>query len=189
MTLTTVPTVATGDVYTAAMYNTYLKDNMNDLIAFANGTSPFVGSQQKFANDSSLYFGFAAAGRPLLNWDASDYLEYTRSTNTYVFNGGGNLLLNIASDGKLTGKGFYSGGETTITNTSTATFAHGLGAIPRFFQVRYSAGSGGTKSSVGLSSSIVGAASEVRISSVDATNITVANNSGSTQYCVVDAIL
>ena len=188
MTLTTVPTVATGDVYTAAMYNTYLKDNVNDLIAFANGTSPFVGTKQAFAGDSNLRFEFIAAGRPYLNWDSNDYLEYNRTDNKFRFHANATTL-DIESTGKLTGAGFYSGGETTITNTSTATFAHGFGAIPRFFQVRYSAGSGGTKSSVGLNSSIVGAASEVRISSVDATNITVANNSGSTQYCVVDAIL
>lgn len=178
MTLTTVPAFAALDVWTATEWTTYLRNNLNDLIGFANGTIPFVGAQQYFANDALFYFG-KASGLPLLAFDANDYFYYDRTSNVAVFNVGGASKLAINAAGEMFVNAFSSA-EQTIANGGTVNVAHGLGTIPRWVMGYYNTVTNFAIKCVVPSFNSLGA--HVRLMSVDGTNLTFVNETGATVY-------
>lgn len=105
-------------------------------------------------------------------------------------NGGAGKYVRVDSAGKLIGSGFYESGITAISTGVSATFAHGLGAQPRF--VWGYTGNIGTAVSVPITSygRIGGTApSEVYWGVCDATTLAVANLTGATMYAKVMAML
>lgn len=188
MALNTVPSKNAGDVFTAAMWNTYIAGNLNDITAFCNGSLAFPGSAQYFANDG--YFGLGKSGaNPIIAFDPNDYLFYDRTGNAYNFVISGSVKLAVQPSGKLVGPSFYDSGEVVVTNGSTVNFAHGFGAIPRFFQLMWNNSAGSAKIYPGVNSQLLGASSDIRIAAVDSTNIGVINASGATRYVQVFAML
>lgn len=53
MTWTSPPTVATGDIYTAAMFNTYTRDNMNHLRTLTGGADPGGANKALYSTGAS----------------------------------------------------------------------------------------------------------------------------------------
>lgn len=187
MTLTTIPAIATGDVWTAAQWTTYLRSNVNDQNDFANGVQPFVGTVQKFANDANLLIT-KASGNPYLQFDSGDYLFYDRTGNGYGFYVGNTEIFRVDATGKIQ-TALIETSEATITNGSTGNLAHGLGATPRLVFARYNTVTGDAGRTRVVVPSYVAIASTARIEQVGATNIVIINNTGATIFAKAWALL
>lgn len=186
MTLTTIPAIATGNVWTAAQWTTYFKDNGNDLIGMANGTIPFVGATQKFANDANVSIG-KSSNIITLTLDSGDNIYFNRSTNTFYFSVGNVEKFAVDGDGNIQ-LALVEIGEATITNGSTANMAHGFSTTPRLVFGRYNTVTGDSGRTRVISPGYIGPASSVRMTEVGGTNVVVINNTGATVYAKVWAL-
>ena len=94
MAFTTVPSVVTGQTYSAANYNTYVRDNVNYLYSFVTALYP-VGSVyiSVVATSPATLLGFGTwsafgAGRTLVGIDAGqtefDIVEETGGAKTHT---------------------------------------------------------------------------------------------------------
>lgn len=165
---TLVPSVSSGQVLYAADYNAYVKDNINELAAWKAGT--LAGSTQEYP------------------FDTNDAWSYDRSTNTLRLVVAGTVVFAIAADGRFTTPSSFESAETTITDGSTATIAHGLGGQPRWVMGVYGIASGPTNRPRVMPTSYISLGSNCRIEQVGASNILVTNNTGVTVYVVVFAL-
>ena len=133
------------------------------------------------ANDAQFLFRLDAAG-PLWNADTNDYMFFDRSANVWRLRVASADALAIDSGGKLTGAGIYRG-STSISTASTGTFAHGLGAVPSLVFGVYN-----TTKPVGVSGVIpLPAHALVAFTDISSTNLSVRNETGSTQTVAVCA--
>lgn len=186
MTLTTVPAIAAGDVWSAAEWTTYLRGNLNDHKTFAEGTAPFVGSSQAFANDAAFKVAKSGTG-PYLQFDTNDYLEYDRTNNALRLIIGSSLVFSIDVSGNIQ-TALVEIGEATITNGSTANMAHGFSTTPRLVFGRYNTVTGDSGRTRVISTGYIGPASSCRMEQVGGTNVVVINNTGATVYAKVWAL-
>lgn len=180
MTLTTVPAIATGTVWNATEWTTYLRSNLNDLIAFANGTAPFVGSAQAFANDGQFYAG-KSGNNPFINFDANDYLIYDRAGNTFNFAIGGTQVFRIDANGLIQAAAFTSA-EQSVASGGTINVAHGLGLRPRWATALYGVSTGAancTRQAIHSQNSL---GAFFRMKDVDATNLVFHNETAVTLF-------
>lgn len=172
-------TYVSGAVATAAGMNTYVKDDLAYLKTVVDGTTPataleIADANFKIYNNAGVFM--------LIQFDTgTDDFYYDRTNNLFYWRIGGVNKLSLDGTGKLTGAGFYSSGETSITNGNSATLAHGLGARPRFV-AGFHLGTTGTEDAKVVPVVLGSTASVVGTLNVDATNIIVANNFGATRF-------
>ena len=185
--------VANVTAITALALNTDLRDNLNYLKGLLDGTGgDYVVTPEELYVENDLNFALFKDGglNPTLVADTNDWLTYSRASNSWNFLVGGASTLVLASDGKLTGTGFYESttAGTLITSGSSQGFLHGLGAQPRYVFVWYGTSGAGNQTNVATPATLsVGAT--VRFSAVDSTNILVINNTAGSIYARVVAIL
>jgi hypothetical protein len=184
---TTPFTATAGVVLTAAIWNASVRDDVNADHAVLSGTAQAFGTVFYPTTDTGYHLDLVS-GDPQAIWDTSDYMWYLRSTNVWTIVIGGNSVITIDANGKITGKGFYSSGEVAITTGSNANFAHGLGARPRVVSGFSSATSGteDSKTNAMVPDEAPHAAC-VGIRTADLTNLNVLNNIATTRYCHVYA--
>lgn len=185
MALSVVTDLAIGDVITEAWVDA-VRINSNDQKTFAEGTAPFVGSSQAFANDSAFKVAKSGTG-PYLQFDSTDYLEYDRTNNSLRVIIGGSLVFSIDSSGRIQ-DALWESSEQTITNGSTANIAHGFSTTPRLWGGRYNTVTGDAGRTRVISDGYLAVASSARIEQVGGTNIVVINNTGATIYAKVWAL-
>lgn len=187
MALTTIANLATGDTITESWVDSVTL-NANQHKDFAEGTTPFPGSIQKFANDSNFYVQ-KASNIVYLGMDAGDGFYFNRTTNAFNFYVGGVEKFVIDASGLIQTAAFTST-EQAITNGSTANVAHGFASIPRWVFVRYATASGALSAATRVAvPSYVSFGSQLRIEQVGGTNVVLINNTGATVYAYVLALL
>jgi hypothetical protein len=92
-------------------------------------------------------------------------------------------ILDLDDNGKLTGAGIYRPAEVSIAAAGTATFTHGLGALPLLVTGLYGASSGAEQNP------LVKNGSEVYVNTVTSTQFTVTNQSAGTKWVLALALL
>jgi hypothetical protein len=170
-----VPTAVTGSVVTAA-YGNILRDNDAAFKAILDGTAQALGTSFSPTTDTGYHLDLVS-GDPRIIFDTNDYEWYLRSTNVWTIVIGGNSVITLDANGKITGKGFYDSGEVAVTNGSAITVSHGLSARPRFYSIFKATATGSADSKT-----IVG--TNPALTTVSSTQLITTNNSdGATRYC------
>lgn len=192
MPYTTIPTVVTGDIIPASHGN-LLKANLDYHQGLLDGTggavTVTVPSTLRIANDAQWSLGLSVSN-PLLNFDANDFMYFDRSGNQLVLQvGASNFPLILASTGKLTGAGFYSSGEVSVTNANSTTVSHGLPARPRSVLGFASTSTGSEDAKTIPFGGGWNTNDTIRVTSVTSTQITVRNDDGGTRFLHIYARL
>lgn len=189
MPYTSPATAVTGNIITAAFWNTSGRDNLNYHQGLLDGTGSGTVTHPGglVLNNDSVNNLTKNGANPIWFMDTLDSFQYNRATNEWWFAVGGTVILTIDSTGKLTGGSFYESTPTSVANTVNQGFTHGLGVQPRWVGAWYGTTGAGNQQNPAVVSA-VNIAGMVRVQAADSTTISVVNNVGSTQFVRVVAI-
>ena len=188
MPFTSVPDKATGDQFTEAMWDTFIRDNLNYLIGLLDGTGAdivAVPNALRVAND--VNFQLAKNGvNPLLTVDSGDTLQYIRASDTLAFAVATAIKWQLDGNGKMGGSSIFTSLETSLASGVGTGISHGLVNQPRWVGGLYGTTAGTRINALDVSPV---ARSTARLTGWTATGISVENNTAATIYCQVWAIL